>query len=374
MVKERPHSSPRTPEPFSSHPTNPTIDLSFLQDRNLYHPLTTEDIPEAFLRSNFRPSQDTSLADLLQYGHFRLAAETAVEDLLKCPPDAAEQIFQLLYTRLACLVLVSRPDVAAQEASPLLDLLSRNLPEVQHIVPVIPWDLRLLLVRLQPVGAGDGGRRGIMALYSLGNEVRANLQQARDNSDQRAVDLWSQRLRSLGLRVCDALVEMGELETATRHLDSLMNVDADELAYRRALMRMTVGDVTGARRSAHELTNEARKKAFQALLRIADGDFPESLESWQLLMKDDPSHELFAQNAAVSLIYTGHVNAVRDALEDISNKFPLFPGLLFNLATVYELCTDNAKEPKMGVAVKAANKTPGPQSGGWERANFEFKL
>ena len=46
--------------------------------------------------------------------------------------------------------------------------------------------------------------------------------------------LWSARLRDLGLRIADALVEMGELETANRHLDSLPDSDTSHIIYRKA--------------------------------------------------------------------------------------------------------------------------------------------
>lgn len=366
-------STPQLP-PTSLPASKPHISLHFLQDSDSYHQLFADDIPKAFLESEHQPSLNATLPELIQGGHFRRAAEKSLRDLLASPSDAAEQILQLLYTRLACLILISRPDIAAQEAIPLIDLLGRNSPAANDVLPLVPWDVRLLLVRLQSIGAADGGRRGIMALYSLAGEVRANLRTAQESGEDASISRWTERLHDVGLRVCDALVEMGELETATRHLEALEDVDPDELAYRKALLRVRVGDVSGASRSASTIKDEAKRKGLEALLRVADGDYSAAVENLQSLMADYPGHEHFAQNAAVSLLYTGHITSARDVLEDLSSRIPMFPTLTFNLTTVYELCSEKALERKTALTEQAAAKTPGPQSGGWERATFEFKL
>lgn len=363
-----------SPPPLPLEPQKPTLNLQFLQDPRIYHALPTDDIPKAFLTSDNRPPAGTPLPDLLQAGHFRRAADAAVRVLLQRSPDATQQIFQLLYTRLACLVLISRPDIAAHEAAPLADMLARTPPDAYANIALIPWDLRLLLVRLQSIGAADGGRRGIMALYALAGEVRANLRHAHENNDTAAIAAWSAQLQDLGLRVCDALVEMGELETATRHLDSLNGVTPDEMAYRKALLRIRVGDITGAQKCAANLESDTRKKEFDALLLISDGDYEGAVKSLQDMVEEYPSHELFAHNAAVSLLYTGHITSARDVLEDISSRLPMFPTLLFNLSTVYELCTERGAERKAALIEQSAANRPGAESGGWERAAFEFKL
>jgi len=327
-----------------------------------------------FLKSKHQPPPETALSDLIQHGHFRRAAETALTELRQCSPSDAVHVLQLLYTRLACLVLLSRPDIASQEAVPLTELLSRNPPGAKDLLPVIPWELRLLLVRLQTVGAVDGGRRGIMALYALASEVRAHVREAQDEHDQMERDLWSARLRDLGLRVADSLVEMGELETAGRHLATLTDVDVDDIAVRKALLRVRVGDVTGARRSIQEVQSPQRKATLEALLKVADGDLSNAAEAWRQLAEDDPEYASFAQNLAVCMLYTGHIAEARRVLEDLAERLPAFPSLLLNLSTVYELCTKRAMERKTGLIHKMADKRPAPDSGGWEPAKYEFKI
>lgn len=350
------------------------VDLRFLQERSGFHALTTEDVHDVFLKSDNQPRAGTALPELLQGGHFRRAAEASVIELLQCSPNDAERIFYLLYTRLASLVLINRSDLAAHEAGALTDYLARSPPGARDVLPLIPWELRLLLVRLQSTAANDGGRRAIMALYALTAETRSHIRDARESGDQQEQSIWSERLRELGLRVGDTLAEMGELETASRHLDTLVDVKGDEIAFRKALLRLRIGDVHGAKQNIDSIENATHRTALEALLAFSNGKIPEAVSLCQTQVDNDSSNPLFATNLAVGLLYTGRITEARDLFESIAQTQPAFPGLLFNLATVYELCTDHARERKTDLAHGMASKTPAAASGGWERANFEFKL
>lgn len=352
----------------------PTVDLRFLQERSGFHPLTTEDVHDLFLNSSNQPPLGAALPDLLQNGHFRRAAETSLSELLRCSPDDAERILQLLYTRLACLTLINRPDLAAHEAAALTDYLARSPPGAADVLPLIPWELRLLLVRLQSANATDGGRRAVMSLYALTSEVRAHVQETKASSNHEELQIWSTRLRELGLRVADTLVEMGELETASRHLDTLVDVEQDDLAYRKALLRLRVGDISGAKHNIDTLQDPTQKAALTALSQFTNGKASEAIALGQKHAGDEPTDALFGSNMAVGLLYTGHITQTREIFEAIAEKQPSFPGLLFNQATVYELCSDRAMDRKIGLVRTMADKQPVADSGGWERANFEFKL
>lgn len=332
-------------------------------------------MPEPFLRSPQQPPLGTPLTELLQHGHFRRAAETALTELLQCPPADAVAILQLLYTRLACLVLISRADLASHEAAPLADYLAHNAVGSRELVPLIPWELRLLLVRLQTITASDGGRRSIMALYSLAGEVRTHIRDAHDRNDEDAASLWTARLHDLGLRVADTLVEMGELETATRHLDTLTDADPDELAYRIALLRLRVGDVQGAQNSIAKVQDEDVRASLEVVLDIARDDFAAVVTRLQEDMNANASRgALVANNLGVGLLYTGRILEARDVFTKLAEQSSAFQGLLFNLSTIYELCSERAGEQKMQLARQMADQRPVVESGGWERAAYELKL
>lgn len=365
-------ASPR-PSTLPSRP-KPNGDVRFLQDPSIYHQIPTDDISPIFLEAENQPRPEASLSTLLQNGHFRRAAAAALTELLQSPPNECERIFQLLYTRLACLVLVSRPDLAAQEAVPLTDFLMRGLPQAKDLVPLIPWELRLLLVRLQSIGAADGGRRGIMALYSLTGELRANIREVQLEGDQATLSRLHARLQDLALRVADALVEMGELDTASHHLDSLVDVDQDEVAYRQALLHCRIGDIAKSRRYAGQLKNADSKAALDALLKLADGRITDARDAYRSLVEQHPSEPVLAQNLVVCILYTGHIAEARTLLQDVVQQTPACSSILFNLSTIYELCSERANDKKANLMRMTAAKAPSASSGGWERATFDFKL
>ena len=348
--------------------------MQFLLDRRLYHQVPVDEIAPGFAESKHQPPLGSPLEDLIQAGHFRRAAETALIDLLASSPSDVDRIFKLIYTRLACLVVISRPDLAADEAVPLTDFLNRNTPDAKDILPAVPWELRLILVRLQSIAAADDGRRAVMSLYALSGEVRSHLAEAKADGDEASVQVWSERLRDLGLRVTDTLVEIGELETAVRHLDTLVGVDPDVVNLRRALLNIRMGDLGSAKTSLEKVSPGLSKDIHIALLRTAGGDFSKAVEEWRALVEQHPDNELLGQNLSACLLYTGHITEARSILESIARGPSVFPALLFNLSTVYELCTDRSSERKAGLSHHLAQRTPSATTGGWERTNADFKL
>lgn len=68
----------------------------------------------------------------------------------------------------------------------------------------------------------------------------------------------------------------------------------------------------------------------------------------------------------------------RQILESLVSQGRSSHTLLFNLSTMYELCTDRAKTLKLQLAerVAAAPQQEGASAGsqGWEKTNADFKL
>ena len=132
------------------------------------------------------------------------------------------------------------------------------------------------------------------------------------------------RLRELGLLVADALVEMGDLEGAARHLATLQGgrqVPDAGLALREALVWLRVGNI-GHARLCMELASggedddanpELNKTAsmLSALIATADGDAVAAREAWNALKEKYPDDEVIAVNAAVMAVYTNDVTEVR---------------------------------------------------------------
>lgn len=380
------------------------VDLQFLLDRRLYHPLPTNEIAPGFADSKHQPPLGSSLESLIQAGHFRRAAETALVELLTSNAGDAARIFKILYTRLACLVVISRPDLAADEAVPLTEFLNRNTPDAKDILPIVPWELRLLLVRLQSIAApeDDGGRRAIMSLYALASEVRSHISHAKtENASPETIRTWSDRLIDLSLRVADTLVENDDLATASRHLTTLSQSAStsnlpqrEDLTSRQTLLALRTGNLALAHSLISTLPpSSSTQKTLTAHLQTTQGDFASAVESWRALAAaEDENNEnnnnnttnnvLPLQNLAVNLLYTNRISEARSVLEGIVRDSPaaVSPSVLFNLSTVYELCTNRAVERKEGLAMFLAGREPesggagGAGSGGWERTKGDFKL
>ncbi|GAB7361991.1 hypothetical protein MBLNU230_g2027t1 [Neophaeotheca triangularis] len=376
----RPQNQPNLSSP-SANPSQPLVSLSFLQTPKIYHPLplNPSTTPLPFHQPLNKPSPSTPIETLLKTGHYRQAATTTVHDLLALPPTATTPILQNLHTRLSCLLLLQRPDLALQEAAPLSEALATPTQESRNLRETVPWALRLLLLRCQSLGLDESGRRAVMGYFALGSECRERAAAARNSNDAETASLWDHRLRELGLRVVDTFVEMGELETAGRYLQGLGHDNDDDddsagIAYRRALLKLRVGDIASAR-SLVATCNGLDAEIMITLLNALATDPAASVPDWRALTSKHPDHEALVSNLAVCQLYAGEVGEARSLLEGLlEGGGPVFGGLLFNLATVFELCTDRATEAKMGVAAVLAEREGSGECGGWERGAAELKL
>lgn len=261
----------------------------------------------------------------------------------------------------------------------------------------MPWPLRMLVVRLAALGYGEW-RKGVMGYYELAREAREAVAKA-DSEDEKRV--WRARLRECGVRVANVLVEMGELEGAGRHLETLTAAgegvsDVDgvkEVLVMEALVWLRVGDVraaqrciaalsAGSKRAEGEDENEDEGKGedkkdkaeatLNALVKIADGDYQAAVQAWtelHFVYRDDA---MITQNLAVCLLYMGKISEARKLLIDLTAVSPPFHALMFNLCTLYELCTEKSRERKVALAERIAAKEPSEV--GWEMAAVDFKL
>ena len=235
---------------------------------------------------------------------------------------------------------------------------------------VLPWELRVLTTRLQGIGYGDD-KKGVGAYYDLGREARAEIQKAQDLKEKQ---LWKARLQDLGLCVTNALIEMGDLGAAARQLESLRGKDsADEtLNARLALLYLHLGDTDAARRYL-SASDTSQNPTLQPLLRMAEGRYATAVDEWRALLMTHPkSPDLATQNLAVCLFYLGQVDETLRLLDGLVEKGRSFHALIFNLATVYELCSERGREKKGELAGRVAGSIEVGRGG--ERGVVDFKL
>ncbi|KAL8359461.1 hypothetical protein RB601_007828 [Gaeumannomyces tritici] len=425
-----PRSPGRSPAPSPRLGPPPKKDFSFLLRPEIYHTLSPTTIPQPFRDSPHQPDPEAPIADLVARGHYRPAAVAAVQQLTgtagHTPPSPEDhvRIFSLLHTRLACLTLIEATNIAAQEVKALEDVqspfyLANTVPTTAPSVitspttsiglgidaiaagppphspspsflaaqqqdppdHLVPWELRVLAVRLQSLGFGDP-RRSVMSYYELAREARARLARATANHDNSARELWRGRLAELGLRVAGALVEMDDLSGAAAHLASLPVVQngTSRLATARALLWLHLGDVDAARACVNAgreggpsfAPDSSRDKVISALCDMADGDYESALATWTDLREELPRDEMVGVNTAVCLLYVGRMEQGRAILEEMVDSGHSSHTLLFNLTTMYELCTERAKDEKQRLAERVAALEPSLK--GWEKTNADFKL
>ncbi|KAK4862017.1 hypothetical protein LT330_003155 [Penicillium expansum] len=368
-------------------------DLSFLLRHSNFHTLSHLDIPPP-LRSEFlilNPGEPLStslgtLEKLLGEGRFLIAAHFSASILTSSliSPTDIKIIFSLFYTRLACLDLSGNTVLAAQESKALEDLSSAFYyvdlkpesaavdndkdPEHEHEHEqdprhIVPWPLRVLAVRLQSIGFGDS-RRSIGGLYEIGLEVRQEIMRSEANEDER--ELWKQRLADLGVRSVNALIEMGDFDAARRSLDNLRvpGPESDITKLRKALLLLRIGDLDAASEVFGDVNETKEAALLKPLISMSDGRFADAVAEWRTLGEDKTRTDgaLVAQNLAS-----------RQLLEAQVSSNHSFSSLIFNLSTVYELCTDRATQMK-GRLADTISKQPVIGETNLDRPNSDLKL
>ena len=293
----------------------------------IYHPLTLLDVPPPFRVASSQPDPSTPLPDLVLTGYFRSAAIKAAQTLTSPGINSSDHvtIFELVYTRLSCLTLCNQTRLASQEVKALEDLNSGYYRDDMDGKHLVPWELRVLAVRLQGMGFNDA-RRGVMGYYDLARDARLTLTQLKksraekeDVEVEKAIKLWEERLAELGVRVASALIEMEDLEGASRFLETLKpsaTATSDgvlRLELQKALLWLCLGDVEAARACIAGGEADSEKNVILALAHMADSDFEKAADAWELLITGDGGEgekAMWKQNLGVCFLYLGKMDAV----------------------------------------------------------------
>ena len=220
-----------------------------------------------------------------------------------------------------------------------------------------------------------------MGYYELARECRESIIRATEESEKM---LWRRRLRDCGIRVANTLVEMGDLDGAGRHLGTLSksgsetdSAEAREVLVMETLVWLRVGDLASARRCLAHASQAASDALLDgtlaALVQLADSDYEAAASSFRALHDQFPEDAMVTQNLAVCLLYTGRIPDAKQLLLNLVDQSPPFHSMVFNLSTVFELCTERNRDRKAEIAEKLASRKDGGGVG-WERSTVEFKL
>jgi trafficking protein particle complex subunit 12 len=330
----------------------------------------------------------------LSRGHFLSVASLAASILVSgsVSPTDAKTIFELLALRYSCLELTGNAMLAAQESKALEDLNSAfyyvdvppqsSHPEADVTGPplqqhIIPFALRLQALRLQAIGFSDP-RRGVSTLYDLGLECRAHATQRSITSEERSI--WSTRLSEIGIRVVNALIEMGDLDCAARTLTTLKPSDPQNTSTwktRMILLYLKIGDLSGAEQllQGPNATDE-QIRLLRPLVTFVEGRYEDAALAWERSLQSAISDEetaLIKQNLAVAYLYSGQIEKTRHTMEELLDEGNSFSSLVTNLATLYELSSDRSRELKVALAGRVAQQDPNSERG-WTKTNIDFKI
>ena len=393
-------NSPAPPSPSNCrfNPEDPepqTKDLSFLLHSSFYLPISQSEVPPQF-RTHLTPiSAAASIPELLieidrllSRGEFLAAAHIAAGALTSpaLDPTDVKTIADLLSIRYSCLELTGNTQIAAQESKALEDLNSdfyyvvspppsfqKSQLETTDDLPIhiLPFRLRLQASRLQSMGFSDP-RRGVSALYDLGLECRNHLASSRTTTFEQ--QLWVQRLKELGMRVANALIEVNDLECAKRTLKDLQSSGDMDWKVRMGLLLLKVGDVPAAKKLLDDSSETLAM--LKPLLAAAEGQFEAAVQGWEdLRSRNQEMHvaSIVRQNLAVNYLYAGRLDAARHTMESAVDQGEDHRSLTFNLATIYELSSEKSQELKNDLANKVASQDHAMlKSHG--KLNADFKL
>lgn len=303
-------------------------DFSHLLRPEIFHQLSPLSIPPPFRNTSKQPTPETPISELLAHGHFRPAAIASVQALTSSPVSATiaaahppveptdyARVFSLLYIRLACLCLIDSVPLAAQEAKALEDLNQVYYLDPMTGAHLMPWELRLLAIRLQAMGFGDP-RRAIMSYYDMAREAHLQIAKTAKAHEHSDLELWKRRLAELGVKVGGALIEMEDLAGAAAHMATLRDQGQDgKLATAKALLWLHLGDVDAACRCVRDRKGgEVGEEVVLALADMANGHFEDGLKKWTelkaALEEKGIQDEMVGVNLAVCLLYLGRMQEV----------------------------------------------------------------
>lgn len=356
------------------------VDISHLIDPKCFHQLPVYNPPQPFPLA--APAEIANDVDAL-YSHqfYRHAAEAARKELvgmsseeLKTNVELQQRLFHLWTTRHAALILTRLGTIAREEARYLDELGADRYRLATTGECIVPWRLRLMVVRAQ---AGGDTQTGIAKYYTLAREARAEISRLRrkmtadceglqKEEDVRELKLWEKRLCNLGLFTSSMLMGTRDTKSAlslliSMHQDCLKFSATEEdykpftqqVAFAVALVYLQIGDTISSREWFQRVAEDQFLQDLGlGVCAIADSDWESAesilkrVESSVTAEKEVMSKVSINNNLAVAKIYRGKLGEAITLLEDMTEKGMISSTLLLNLSILYDLRQEVGKKAK----------------------------
>ena len=283
------------------------------------------------------------------------------------------------------------------------------------------------------MGYYDLAREARLQLTSLKKTITllSSQSEKKENEEARVkeeITMWECRLEDLGIRTASALIEIQDLEGAAHFLKSL-NPATPSLRTQKALLWLYIGDVEAARKSISDplptfegspssasYNLVSGSKVTEALATMCEGEYELASPIWESLIsnsKNETEKAIFRQNLAVCLLYLGKLSEVRipvlphslfllshlvhllfkthpfsnpffahlptlqqarTLMEELVQEGNSWKALTFNLATIFELCTERSRALKIGLVEQIAKQREEGVGEGREGVNGDYKL
>ncbi|KAK9479065.1 hypothetical protein V1514DRAFT_319388 [Lipomyces japonicus] len=227
--------SPKPGQPISTGPLEMSINGQKILTEQLVEAATTE-IPlslDQFISPHIfkqlPPAVDISaieLADLTSFTTQSLLARSTLYAtanaskslIIESNPTDHKRILHLWLLRLSSLCLLGLPASLEAEGQALQELTVSDLFRNIEGHSIVPWNLRLILIRTQ---TQSNGQLGVAKYYGMAREARIESWKAREKKDIEGLKLWKSRLQSCGIYVAAMLAHIKDFPAAFDHVNAL---------------------------------------------------------------------------------------------------------------------------------------------------------
>ncbi|XP_058829269.1 trafficking protein particle complex subunit 12 [Topomyia yanbarensis] len=289
---------------------------------------------------------------------------------------------QLWFTRIALLVKLGQFEIARVEAEPFESL---NKPDMFYEFyhpdmhadkkgSMAPFSFRLLLAEL-PIylGVPRLALDRLMELLAVTSQIKSYFERLPESSTQKDAErFWHSRETRILHSIVNCSLLVKDFSLADQLIRRLVDDPAATVDEKRALLsawgriRLQCGDIYGAEKKFSETKRfredqanpDLRELIDRGLLAVAQNDFQSALGLFQKASALDGSNTMVYNNMGVCLLYSGKLKEAIKLFESAVQRNPkmaLNESLMVNLATLYELESNNSKEKKVAL-LKLVNK------------------
>nr|XP_019940522.1 PREDICTED: trafficking protein particle complex subunit 12 [Paralichthys olivaceus]XP_019940523.1 PREDICTED: trafficking protein particle complex subunit 12 [Paralichthys olivaceus] len=300
------------------------------------------------------------------------------------PTSHTTDSLQLWFVRLALLTKLSLFQNAEMEFEPFGNL---DHPDLYYeyypaVYPgrrgsMLPFSMRLLHAELpQYLAKPQEALDRLHTLKTVCHAILENLEKglAEDGTmitltqenRQASLKLWQSRLSRVMYSMANCLLLMKDYVLAVETYNSIIQYEPQQrvqLLSGIGRIFLQIGDVKTAERYFQDVERACQMKGSQsshitcmlmnrAFVHLSQNNYSEAHTSFAEVLKIDPKNPVANNNAAVCLLYLGHLKESLGQLEGLVQQDPalyLHESVLFNLTTMYELESSRSTQKKQAL-------------------------